>query len=181
MNNQNESHSTTPFFFIILSAIAGSLLTIGSIYFTQAYLSPVGVNLEQNTNEDTHTHEENTEANDDHSHETVYEVPENEPVPSIAMTITPDTTNTSFNVQLETTNFTFTPENVNGDHEAGEGHAHLYVDGVKIARMYSPWFHIGELETGTHTITATLNTNDHQVYSSSGSEISTTQTITVHK
>ena len=41
------------------------------------------------------------------------------------------------NIKLETTNFTFAPENVNKENVDGEGHAHLYIDGVKWGRLYS--------------------------------------------
>ena len=37
-----------------------------------------------------------------------------------------------FNVRIVPTNFTWAPENVNGDDVAGEGHAHLYLDGEQI-------------------------------------------------
>ena len=30
----------------------------------------------------------------------------------------------------------------------GHGHAHLYINGEKVARLYSPYFYIAELEEG---------------------------------
>lgn len=42
-----------------------------------------------------------------------------------------------------------------------EGHAHLFIDGKKIGRVYSNWYHINPLRQGSHTIRVTLNANDH--------------------
>ena len=53
-------------------------------------------------------------------------------------------------------------------HIAGEGHAHIYVDGVKIGRVYGQWFHLNtaslNLTSGDHTILVNLNGNDHRPY-----------------
>ena len=66
-----------------------------------------------------------------------------------------------WNIHIETINFRFAPENVNSHPTAGEGHAHLYLNGKKIARVYSPWFFMNELPAGTHSLKVTLNANDH--------------------
>ena len=52
-------------------------------------------------------------------------------------------------------------ERSGGDHVAGEGHAHVYVDGEKIARLYGPWLHIPSLSPGA-VVEVTLNANDHR-------------------
>ena len=46
------------------------------------------------------------------------------------------------NLKITTAEFTFAPESVNGPHVDGEGHAHVYVDGVKINRIYGPYYHL---------------------------------------
>jgi hypothetical protein len=66
-----------------------------------------------------------------------------------------------WNLQIQTTNFRFAPENVNGANRDGEGHAHIYVNGEKIARVYGPWFHIGSLPEERNEVAVTLNANDH--------------------
>lgn len=76
-----------------------------------------------------------------------------------------------WNIELVTTNFTFTPELVNTDAIIGEGHAHLYVDGTKVARVYTNWFHLAELTPGNHTIRVELNANDHAPYVLNGAPI----------
>ncbi len=64
------------------------------------------------------------------------------------------------NVHIMTEGWTWTPENVNEEHVPDEGHAHIYVDGVK-SRVYGPYYHIPELEPGSHHIRVTLNANTH--------------------
>lgn len=113
---------------------------------------------------------------DGHDHGTPVEA--TDPVPVIAINAMPDA-KSGFNLSITATNFRFTPESVNGDHVPGEGHGHLYVDGIKTARLYGPWFHVAGLEPGEHTLSVTLNANDHRVYAHNGVSISDTVTVSV--
>lgn len=65
------------------------------------------------------------------------------------------------NVHVTTDGWRWAPENVNGEPISGEGHAHIYVDGVKISRIYGPYHHVEALEPGSHHIRVTLNANNH--------------------
>lgn len=67
-----------------------------------------------------------------------------------------------WNLYIRTNNFKFTPENVNKQHKQGEGHAHLYINGNKIARLYDNWFHVPELQNEENQIKITLNANSHE-------------------
>ena len=78
----------------------------------------------------------------------------------------------SYNLQLQTSNFTFTPQNIDKAPVLGEGHAHLYVDGVKIARLYGEWHHVPTLPPDAETLTVTLYANDHQGFAIGGVLIS---------
>jgi uncharacterized membrane protein YphA (DoxX/SURF4 family) len=62
-----------------------------------------------------------------------------------------------------TTNFNFTPENAGGKDVPNTGHGHLYVDGKKVARVYSNWFHL-DLPKGHHQVKFGLTTNSHKDY-----------------
>ena len=106
-----------------------------------------------------------------HDHGELHEVGAGEPVPTISLNLTEDEGG-GWNLEVVTAHFSFSPGNVNGPHVPGEGHAHLYADGVKIARLYGPWFHIGSLPEGTRRISVTLNTNDHKTYGRDGQPIS---------
>lgn len=83
------------------------------------------------------------------------------------------------NVHIMTENFTFAPENVSGEHVPGEGHAHVFVDGVKISRAYGQWYHIPRLKPGEHTIRVTLNTNAHEEYTVDGEVVAATDTVKI--
>jgi hypothetical protein len=86
-----------------------------------------------------------------------------------------------WNVQLVTTNFRFAPEHASGAHSAGEGHAHVYVDGVKVGRLYGAWTHVSQanLSHGSHEIKVTLNTNDHNEYAVNGASVQSVANVIV--
>lgn len=94
-----------------------------------------------------------------HGHDAMIDLTADVNAPSLDMALHSESG--GWNLELKTQNFRFAPDNVNGPHIAGEGHAHVYVDGTKIARIYGPWFHIGVLPDGAKTLTVTLNGNDH--------------------
>ena len=103
-----------------------------------------------------------------------------EDAPDIDVDVTEDTKMSGhYHLFIDTTNFQFAPESVSEDHVRGEGHAHVFVDDVKISRAYGPWYHLPKLKPGTHEIKVTLNTNDHREYAVDGESIMTTTTVTV--
>ena len=56
---------------------------------------------------------------------------------------------------------------------SNEGHAHLYVNGVKVARMYSPWHHLSTrlLREGINRLEVEFSTNDHSIWGIAGMPI----------
>ena len=74
----------------------------------------------------------------------------------------------------------WTPDNVDGDHVPGEGHAHIYVDGVKIDRVYGPeattW---RTLEPGERQIRVTLNANSHEELTYNGKSVEAVAVVAV--
>jgi len=83
------------------------------------------------------------------------------------------------NLEIITENFRFAPEHAGSENVAGEGHAHLYIDGKKIARVYGPWFYIPEPGPGTHSVRVTLNANSHQDFVVGNQVIEDTENFTV--
>ena len=79
-----------------------------------------------------------------------------------------------WNVFVDVQHFKFNPSQASQAHVAGEGHAHLYINGNKIARMYDRWFHIPELIKDKNEIRVTLNSNDHQTFTIGGRPIEKT-------
>lgn len=104
-----------------------------------------------------------------HSHGTGIEVG-TQNAPTVDLSVTKDVVG-GWNVHVETTNFAFAPELVNTTPVAGKGHAHLYVDGVKVARLYGPWYHLASPAVGTHTVRVELNANTHEPLLSGGKAI----------
>lgn len=85
------------------------------------------------------------------------------PPPAIGMEVTP-TSSDGWRVELTTENFTFDEEQDPPVHVPGHGHGHLYIDGLKIRRMYAPVAEFGRLPPGRYTVSVTLNTNTHLPY-----------------
>ena len=82
-----------------------------------------------------------------------------------------------YNVHIVTTGFTWAPERASREHLAGEGHAHLYVNGEKVARVYGPWYHLGDLPGGGAEVRVTLNTNAHDDYAHDGVVVADSVTV----
>ena len=59
-----------------------------------------------------------------------------ESAPKATLDIQKDPTG-GFNVQVVTSNFVWRPEMASMQHVSGEGHAHVYLDGRKIMRIYN--------------------------------------------
>ena len=54
---------------------------------------------------------------------------------------------------------------------AGQGHAHLYVDDVKVARIYGEWYHLESLPDEAQMISVSLYANNHQPLAVDGAQI----------
>ena len=83
------------------------------------------------------------------------------------------------NVSIVTEGFRFAPELVDQPHTPGVGHAHIYVDGVKLGRVFDTEYHIDELPPGEHEIRVSLNTNDHSELEYDGKKVESIVTVTV--
>lgn len=83
------------------------------------------------------------------------------------------------NVRILTDNWIWSPENVNGEHIAGEGHAHIYADGVKLNRVYGHRYHISGLDAGEREIRVTLNANSHNELTVNGKPLEAALTVNV--
>jgi len=115
---------------------------------------------------------------DGHHHHPPLVIPADQPAPAVTLVVTPDPVN-GWNLELQTTNFDFAPERVNGESTFNEGHAHLLVNGEKRGRIYSNWHHLTDLPSGETTIQVTLNGNGHEEFIVDGEAVADTVTIVV--
>ena len=121
---------------------------------------------------------DNAKAADDHHGANAPELVASETPVSVSITAEPDADGGA-NVHIVTEGFRFAPEAVDQSHTAGAGHAHIYVDGVKLGRVFENEYHIEELSAGDHEIRVSLNTNDHSELTFNGEKVESTVTVTI--
>lgn len=120
-----------------------------------------------------------TEARTEHGHGKQMNMPAAQ-APTLALMLR-DGDAGGFVLMLDTTRFRFAKEHVDGPHVAGEGHAHLYVDGKKIRRIYGPLYELKPLAAGVHEIEVSLYTNNHMAYAVDGNPVSQRFVVLVTK
>lgn len=98
--------------------------------------------------------------------------------PTLDINVTKDPM-AGYNLQVIVDGFEFAPQSASLAHVEGEGHAHVYANGVKLARLYSEWMHLDALPKGDVVIEVSLNTNDHRPLAVDGDLIMAKTTITV--
>jgi hypothetical protein len=112
-----------------------------------------------------------------HNHKTM-EIPVGLPVPSVDLIVHPDVIR-GWNLEVKVSNFRFAPEKINQESNAQEGHAHLYINGEKLTRLYGSWYYLASLNPGQHKITVTLNANGHEELVHNNQRIEDAETIEV--
>lgn len=102
-----------------------------------------------------------------------------EGAPEVQLAARPDSED-GWNLQLTVKNYRFTPDSTGGAALPGAGHAHLELDGRKLARLYGPWFHLpaAQVPEGAHTLTVRLYADDHTAWAVSGKPVEGTLQLT---
>ncbi len=119
-----------------------------------------------------------TDEHGGHDHSATREVAADGAVPTVSLEVTPDPSS-GWNVQVTLGNFHLAPERASTEHVEGEGHMHIYVDGVKINRLYGLWYHLGNLEPGEREVRVELSANDHATLTHNGNPIDATVMVDV--
>ena len=105
-----------------------------------------------------------------------------EAAPQATLVIQKDPTG-GFNVQVVTANFVWRPEMASMQHIPGEGHAHVYLDGRKIMRIYNEWFHLNTFQfstkPGEQLLSIEFVGNDHAPYTIQGLPVGVEQIVDV--
>ncbi|MFG2977679.1 hypothetical protein ACGFYY_32405 [Streptomyces sp. NPDC048331] len=102
-----------------------------------------------------------------------------EGAPEVQLSVRPDSED-GWNLQLAVKNYRFTPDSTGGAALPGAGHAHLELDGRKLARLYGSWFHLpaAQVPEGAHTLTVRLYADDHTAWAVSGKPVEGTAQLT---
>ena len=126
-----------------------------SICLTALFNYPLGLVKAGESN----NHHNMTSLENGHNHKTI-EVSNLAKIPAIKIEVFPDKVK-GWNLYLKTSNFEFISPNIENSNP-NQGHSHLYINGVKVGRIYGNWFYLSELPQGKNEIKVTLNTNNHQ-------------------
>lgn len=84
-----------------------------------------------------------------------------------------------YRLYLDTAHFAFTEICVPDAEAAPIGHAHVHVNGSKVASAYFPVVDIGPLDPGTHSINVVLRGQDHRALISRDGLVQGRVTLTV--
>ncbi|NJN60803.1 MAG: hypothetical protein HC795_04065 [Coleofasciculaceae cyanobacterium RL_1_1] len=125
---------------------------------------------------DMHDDEMSGDHGDHHGHGAI-EVDAALPIPQVAINVTPDSAS-GWNLEVITTNFELNGATTGEVSRPNQGHAHLYANGVKIARLYGRWYHIPTLPSGEVELEVVLNSNQHQTLMYDGEPIAALIAIT---
>ncbi|NMF86541.1 hypothetical protein [Nodosilinea sp. P-1105] len=178
-------------FFSIPSSFVLVLITLGLALGCSPTSSTAGPQEAEHSAEladnQSHSHDHTDQDHTDHDHADsgehhhghgTLEIPAGQPVPTITLVAHPDPMR-GWNLEIQTTHFRFTPEQVNQPNQPNVGHGHLYINGEKGARVYGPWLHLPQLPPGRNQITVSLNANGHEALTHNGEAIESTVVIEV--
>lgn len=91
--------------------------------------------------------------------------------PTLHITAPNGVSEDGFDVDLEVRDFSFVLASDDAQHIPNEGHAHVYLNGLKLGRLYETKFALGAVPTGKYGLKVTLNSNDHRPYTNNGTAI----------
>lgn len=102
----------------------------------------------------------------DHEHSMV-QVPAGKQIPGLSLALYRDPMS-GFNLHLKTLRFSLEPPEFAGgeEDERLEGHAHVFINGIKVARLYGAYLHLPEMlfKPGINQIMVSLNNHQHDTW-----------------
>ena len=100
------------------------------------------------------------------------DIPLGKPVPKMALYLVRDS-KSGLNLHIELRDFQIGPPELALDDSTVGGHAHLYVNGKKVQRIYGRYLHLPEelFRPGVNLIMVSLNTHDHRVWQWGGKQV----------
>ena len=111
----------------------------------------------------------------DMRHHMKREINVNMPTPKLSLALFKDASN-GYNLHLNLANYHIQPPELRQENSLQrplEGHAHLYINSVKIGRLYGGYYHLPKamFNAGVNNIKVTLNSHDHAVWAVQGKEV----------
>ena len=158
------------------------LITLSTICSILFFSNSINANQDQYKDNHKHNHHEHSSeesATDMHHHKTVM-IEEGQLVPNVDLVVYEDAVK-GWNLEIKLENFQLTPQDVNSDNQSNQGHAHLFVNGEKITRIYSNWYYLKTLPVGSNEVKISLNTNSHESLIYQGKMIEDTEIIEVEE
>ena len=156
-------------------------LTLALFAFTLPIMNKLRADEIDNHHSHSPQHSETTQMNHssgEHDHHKTIMIQEGQAVPGIDLIVHQDAIK-GWNLEIKLANFAFTPENVNQENQLNKGHAHLYINGKKITRIYGNWYYLAELPSGSNEVKIALNTNAHEALMYQGNLIEDLEMINV--
>jgi hypothetical protein len=139
------------------------MLLIGTVFGGLAgFLLAAGYGVTLDGHDHSTDHDQTTSVSA-HIHDDILPLADDETTPTINVVLHADPAG-GWNIELRTTNFRFSPEHVSQAHHDGEGHAHAYLNGRKIARLYGHWMQLPAVKSGD-VVAVGLYSNDHKALS----------------
>lgn len=131
---------------------------------------------DETSNADGTEHEDHDD-HEGHDHSVTYEYEDHMTLPDVVINSLSKDESGVWSMKVQYANFTITEQAVDSANVPGEGHAHIYVNGEKISRLFDTEFTFGQdLATGD-VVTVDLRTNDHQSYTHDGVPIEFSATV----
>ncbi|MEM6862931.1 MAG: hypothetical protein AAF627_19505 [Myxococcota bacterium] len=162
--------------------LGAALAVLGTRTLAQTFAPPSPVEVEPLVELELQALRASTSASPEHDHMPM-EVPEGAPIPALSLQVSPDAVS-GFNLELQLARYALGPPPTVDSMEAlmrptlsdmgfVEGHAHLYVNGEKISRLYGRHAHVpgSLLGPGLNQLTVTINSHGHQTWSVNGRAI----------
>lgn len=101
------------------------------------------------------------------------------PSPILALTVLETPSSEGFEVGLGLENFEFLVAADDAEHVPNQGHAHVYLNGLKLGRLYEDTLRVGGLKSGDYSLRIGLFTNDHRPYGLAGDPVEAVYTFSI--
>jgi len=111
-----------------------------------------------------------------HDHGKVVNIAAGDDAPALSIEVLKDPM-AGWNLHVMTKNFEFSPQNASAADLPGEGHAHVYINGTKLSRLYGDWLHLSDLPQGKVEVKVSLNANSHSQLQVDGQPVEAYVTI----